>query len=143
MRGTPRRTRAAAPAATRRTPRSSSTREAFEDAGALDRLEGFASRFGADFYGLPRNADTVTLVREPWTVPAEYPFGDDTHRAAARGRKRRWRWRVRRAGLAGTIGVSYARSEASQTVAAPMRTRAEERKVRAPQSRMPGNARPL
>ena len=60
--------------------------EAFEDAGALDRLEGFASHFGADFYGLPRNADTVTLVREPWTVPAEYPFGDETRRAAARRR---------------------------------------------------------
>ena len=50
--------------------------EAFEAAGALDRLEGFASHFGADFYGLPRNGDKVTLAREPWTVPAEYPFGD-------------------------------------------------------------------
>jgi len=51
--------------------------EAFESAGALDRLEGFASHFGADFYGLPRNADTVTLVREDWTVPAEYRFDSD------------------------------------------------------------------
>jgi dihydroorotase len=49
--------------------------EAFEAAGALDRLEGFASHFGADFYGLPRNGDKVTLAREPWTVPADYPFG--------------------------------------------------------------------
>jgi dihydroorotase len=51
--------------------------EAFEAAGALDRLEGFASHHGADFYGLPRNGDEVTLRREPWTVPAAYPFGED------------------------------------------------------------------
>jgi dihydroorotase len=50
---------------------------AFEEAGALDRLEGFASLFGAQFYGLPPNPDTITLVREPWTVPATLPFGDD------------------------------------------------------------------
>jgi dihydroorotase len=43
--------------------------EAFASAGALDRLEGFASWFGADFYGLPRNTDTVRLVEDPWTVP--------------------------------------------------------------------------
>ena len=51
--------------------------EAFEDAGALDKLEGFASHYGADFYGLPRNTDTVTIVKQPWTVPASYPLGDD------------------------------------------------------------------
>jgi len=50
--------------------------EAFDDAGALDKLEGFASHFGADFYELPRNTDTVTLVREPWQVPANYSLGD-------------------------------------------------------------------
>jgi dihydroorotase len=50
--------------------------EVFEAAGALDRLEGFASRRAADFYGLPRSGATVTLVREPWRVPASYPFGD-------------------------------------------------------------------
>jgi dihydroorotase len=50
--------------------------EAFDEAKALARLEGFASHFGADFYGLPRNADKVTLRRESWTVPAEYPFGE-------------------------------------------------------------------
>ena len=66
--------------------------EAFEDAGALDRLEGFASHFGADFYGLPRNADYVTLVREPWTVPAEYPFGDD--RIVPLRAETSLRWRV-------------------------------------------------
>lgn len=49
--------------------------EAFEAAGALDRLEGFAAVHGADFYGLPRNAGTVTLLREPWEVPDHYPFG--------------------------------------------------------------------
>jgi len=48
--------------------------EAFEAAGALDRLEGFASHFGADFYNLPRNAETVTLVREAWPVPKEQPL---------------------------------------------------------------------
>ena len=85
-RGTPRRAPAAAPAAIRRRSRSSSTREVFEDAGALDRLEAFASFHGADFYGLPRNADTITLEREPWTVPAEYPFGGEARRAALRRR---------------------------------------------------------
>ena len=50
--------------------------EAFEAAGALARLEAFASFHGADFYGLPRNRDTVTLTRETWTVAAEYPFGE-------------------------------------------------------------------
>jgi dihydroorotase len=51
--------------------------EVFARAGALDRLEGFASRHGAQFYGLPVNSDTVTLVEEPWAVPQEYPFGAD------------------------------------------------------------------
>jgi len=46
--------------------------EAFDAAGALDKLEGFASFFGADFYGLPRNAGTVSLRRESWTLPAEF-----------------------------------------------------------------------
>ena len=64
--------------------------EAFENAGALDRLEGFASQFGADFYGLPRNADAVTLVREPWTVPAAYPFGGDWLVPLRAGETMRW-----------------------------------------------------
>ncbi len=50
---------------------------AFEEAAALDRLESFASCFGAQFYGLPLNRDTITLVREEWTVPAELPFDGD------------------------------------------------------------------
>lgn len=52
--------------------------EAFESAGALDRLEGFASHFGADFYGLPRHADTITLLKEPWTAPRQFAFGGGT-----------------------------------------------------------------
>jgi len=52
--------------------------EAFETAGALDKLEGFASHFGADFYGLPRNSDTITLSKESWEVPGDYPFGGET-----------------------------------------------------------------
>ncbi|MGH8736169.1 MAG: dihydroorotase [Burkholderiales bacterium] len=51
---------------------------AFEEAGALDRLEAFASRFGPRFYGLPPNADTITLVREAWTVPQSIAFGAET-----------------------------------------------------------------
>jgi dihydroorotase len=48
--------------------------EAFDAAGKLDRLEGFASDFGADFYGLPRNADKITLVKRDWRPPASYPM---------------------------------------------------------------------
>ena len=47
---------------------------AFDAADALDRLEGFASCFGADFYGLPRNTSQVTLVRDSWRVPGELPY---------------------------------------------------------------------
>jgi len=50
--------------------------EVFDDAGALDRLEAFASFHGADFYGLPRNRDTITLQRRPVPVPATLDFGD-------------------------------------------------------------------
>jgi len=50
---------------------------AFEEAGALDKLEGFASEFGPAFYGLPRNRGRITLVRENWVVPASIPYGDD------------------------------------------------------------------
>jgi dihydroorotase len=49
--------------------------EAFESAAALDKLEGFASFFGPDFYRLPRHQDTITLVKSAWTIPASYPFG--------------------------------------------------------------------
>ena len=50
---------------------------AFEEAGALDKLEGFASHFGADFYGLARNQDTITLLRKEWTVPRTLRFGGE------------------------------------------------------------------
>jgi dihydroorotase len=50
--------------------------EAFDKANALDKLEGFASHFGPDFYGLPRNQDSITLARKPWVVPLNYSYGD-------------------------------------------------------------------
>ncbi len=50
--------------------------DVFDAAGHLDRLEGFASHFGPDFYGLPRNAGTLELERREWTVPASYPYMD-------------------------------------------------------------------
>jgi dihydroorotase len=50
--------------------------QAFEAAGALDRLEGFASHFGADFYGLPHNSDNITLEKADWQVAESYPLGD-------------------------------------------------------------------
>jgi len=49
--------------------------EAFEAADALDRLEGFSSHFGPDFYGLPRNTGSITLVKEPHTLPARHDGG--------------------------------------------------------------------
>ncbi len=52
--------------------------EAFENANALDKLEAFASFNGPDFYRLPRNTDQITLVKEDWTVPAEYAFAEHT-----------------------------------------------------------------
>lgn len=48
--------------------------EAFEQAGALDQLEAFASFNGADWYGLPRNSSKITLAKQDWTVPADYPY---------------------------------------------------------------------
>ena len=51
---------------------------AFDQAGALDKLEGFASIHGPAFYKLPRNSGTMTLVRESWTLPAELAMGNAT-----------------------------------------------------------------
>ena len=65
--------------------------EVFEAANALPRLEAFASFHGADFYRLPRNADTVTLEREPWSPPASYPFGTDTVVPLRAGETVNWR----------------------------------------------------
>jgi len=49
--------------------------EAFDSVGRLDRLEGFASHFGADFYGLPRHSEIITLSKESWVAPDKYSFG--------------------------------------------------------------------
>jgi dihydroorotase len=52
--------------------------EAFEQAGALDKLESFSSFFGPDFYGLPRNTDNITLQKQAWDIPQTLSFADDT-----------------------------------------------------------------
>jgi dihydroorotase len=65
--------------------------EAFEAAGALHRLEGFASHFGADFYGLPRNRGRIRLVKEPWDVPTHYAYGQDELVPMRAGEKVQWR----------------------------------------------------
>ena len=65
--------------------------EAFDNAGALERLEGFASFHGPDFYGLPRNMDTITLRREAWTVPHQYPMGEHTVVPLRAGENVHWR----------------------------------------------------
>jgi len=63
---------------------------AFEQAGRLDQLEAFASWHGADFYGLPRNADTLTLVRAPSVVPDTVPYGDTSMVPLAAGETLAW-----------------------------------------------------
>ena len=65
--------------------------EAFDAVGALDRLEGFASHHGADFYGLPRNRGSVVLRREAWTLPETVPFGDTTLKPLRGGETLAWR----------------------------------------------------
>lgn len=65
--------------------------EAFEAAGALDRLQGFASEFGADFYRIPRNTGTITLVKEPQDVPASFPYGDGELVPLRAGERIAWR----------------------------------------------------
>ena len=65
--------------------------EAFDEAGALDRFEAFASFNGADFYGLPRNTETITLKRSEWSLPAEFPFADQTVVPLRAGETLRWK----------------------------------------------------
>lgn len=65
--------------------------EAFEQAGALDQLEGFASLYGPDFYGLPHNTETITLVKDPWIVHQEYPLGEQTVVPLRAGETVSWR----------------------------------------------------
>jgi dihydroorotase len=68
--------------------------QVFEEARALDRLEGFAGRFGADFYGLPYNTATVTLERVDWRVPDHYPLGDTSVIPLFAGETLPWRIRI-------------------------------------------------
>ena len=65
--------------------------EAFEAAAALDKLEAFASFHGADFYGLPRHRETVTLRRQPWTLPETLPFGDALIKPLRGGETLNWK----------------------------------------------------
>ncbi|TAG02534.1 MAG: dihydroorotase [Betaproteobacteria bacterium] len=64
---------------------------AFDAVGALDKLDDFASRFGAAFYGLPRNTGTMTLKRESWTPPNEFAFGTDSVVALTAGQTLDWK----------------------------------------------------
>jgi dihydroorotase len=65
--------------------------EAFEAANALNRLEGFASFYGADFYRLPRNAESITLRKEEWQVPATVGFGQHQLVPLRAGEKMKWK----------------------------------------------------
>jgi dihydroorotase len=65
--------------------------QAFEAAGALDKLEGFASFFGADFYGLPRNSTSCTLERSDWQTPTHFPFGDAELKPLLGGESLHWK----------------------------------------------------
>ena len=67
--------------------------EAFDRAGALDKLEGFASFYGADFYGLARNAEKISLVKESWTIPASLPFADEALVPLWAGQTLHWKLR--------------------------------------------------
>lgn len=64
--------------------------EAFEQAGALDKLQGFASFYGADFYGLPRNTQTVQLIKQAWQVPAEIAMDGDALIPLRAGEQMAW-----------------------------------------------------
>ena len=65
--------------------------EVFEQANALDKLEGFASFYGADFYRLPRNTDTLTLVKQSQRVPKSIKFGKDSLVPLRAGEEVSWR----------------------------------------------------
>jgi len=68
--------------------------EAFDAAGALDKLEAFASFNGADFYGLPRNTGTVTLQRESWNLPESFVFGEADLKPLRSGEAVAWKLAV-------------------------------------------------
>jgi dihydroorotase len=65
--------------------------EAFDSVGAIDKLEGFASFFGADFYGLPRNSGKLTLKKEAWQLPEKVPFGETELKPLRGGEQLPWR----------------------------------------------------
>ena len=65
--------------------------QAFDAAGSLDKLEGFASFYGADFYGLARNSGSITLRRESWTPPDAFAFGEAQLKPLAAGEPLAWR----------------------------------------------------
>jgi dihydroorotase len=65
--------------------------EAFDSVGKLDKLEGFASFYGADFYGLPRNQGHITLRKESWTLPEALPFGEALLKPLRGGEAMAWR----------------------------------------------------
>ncbi len=65
--------------------------EVFDKVDCLDKLEGFASHFGADFYQLPRNQDQIELTEESWQIPALLNFGQDRLVPIRAGEKMRWR----------------------------------------------------
>ncbi|WP_336368107.1 dihydroorotase [Marinobacter sp. C2H3] len=67
--------------------------DVFEELGVLDKLEAFASFNGPDFYGLPRNTDTITLVREPWTMPDSLPLAGGRIVPLKAGETVNWRLR--------------------------------------------------
>jgi dihydroorotase len=64
--------------------------EAFDSVGKIDKLEGFASFYGADFYGLPRNSGTLTLRKTSWTLPETLPFGEATLKPLRAGEALAW-----------------------------------------------------
>ena len=65
--------------------------EAFDRANKIESLEGFASHFGADFYGLPRNTDTITLEKRAWKVPSSYNFSESEVIPFFAGEQLSWR----------------------------------------------------
>jgi len=65
--------------------------EAFDSAGALDKLEGFTSFHGPDFYSLPRNTSKISLERQAWTLPESLPFGQTSLKPLRAGEELAWR----------------------------------------------------
>jgi dihydroorotase len=66
--------------------------QAFEEVGALDKLEAFSSFYGADFYGLPRNQDKVAIERSPWQIPDSLPMADSTVVPLDAGQQLQWKF---------------------------------------------------